>query len=249
MCCIHFIPGLEIWWMILKNNRAPLLCYVKLCASNQIVHQIGEFELTLQSENAQFKSKSAIFWSRVTLQFDVWPWKTIGHLFYVASNFVHHFIAISEFWLELQSGNAQFGSKSMFFVSCDLKIWWMTLKNKRAHHLLSNIKLCASFHHHHMWIATGVSWVLTSATFTFDLWPWPFVWTSLRSLVITPKISRWYDDANTVKRVWQTERRTELTIHRAAWSQLKKTSLSANARMCSLLKYTKWTMSMIGKFS
>ena len=26
---------LEIWWMILKNNRAPLLCYVKLCASFQ----------------------------------------------------------------------------------------------------------------------------------------------------------------------------------------------------------------------
>ena len=24
---------LEIWWMTLKNNRAPLLCYFKLCAS------------------------------------------------------------------------------------------------------------------------------------------------------------------------------------------------------------------------
>ena len=141
------------------------------------------------------------------------PWKTIGHLFYVASSFVHHSIAISEFWLELQSGNAQFGSKLMFFVSCDLKIWCLTLKNDRTH-LLSNIKLCASFHRHHMWIETGVtvrkefSWVLTSATLTFDLWPWPFAWTSLRSLVITPKVSRWNDDASTVKKVWQTERRT-----------------------------------------
>ena len=172
------------------------------------------------SQNRRF------FWSRVTLKFDVWPWKTIGHLFYVASSFVHHSIAISEFWLDLQSRNAQFGSKLMFFVSCDLKIWCMTLKNNRAH-LLSNIKLCASFHHHHVWIETGVtvrkgfSWVLTSATLTFDLWPWHFAWTSLRSLVITPKISRWYDDASTVKKVWQTERQTELTIHRAAWSQLK----------------------------
>ena len=24
---------LEIWWMTLQNNRAPLLCYFKLCAS------------------------------------------------------------------------------------------------------------------------------------------------------------------------------------------------------------------------
>ena len=77
-----------------------------------------------------------------------------------------------------------------FFDPCDLQIWWMTLKNNRAP-LLSNIKVCASFHNH-MWIKTGVtvqkrlSCVLTSVTFTFDLWPWPFAWTSLLSLVITP---------------------------------------------------------------
>ena len=46
------------------------------------------------------------FFSRVTLQFDGWPWKTIGHLFYATSSFVHHFLAIGEFKLELQSGNA-----------------------------------------------------------------------------------------------------------------------------------------------
>ena len=67
----------------------------------------------------------------------------------------------------------------------------MTLKNDRAP-LLSNIKLCASFHHH-MWIQPGVtvrkplSWVLTSVTLTFDLWPWTFAWMSLLSLVITPE--------------------------------------------------------------
>ena len=52
------------------------------------------------------------------------------HLLYVASSFVHHFIAISEFELELQSRNAQFGSKSMIFVPRDLEIWQMTLKNQ-----------------------------------------------------------------------------------------------------------------------
>ena len=40
-------------------------------------------------------------------QFDVWPWKTIGHLFIATSSFVHHFVAIGELKLELQSGNAQ----------------------------------------------------------------------------------------------------------------------------------------------
>ena len=69
----------------------------------------------------------------------------------------------------------------------------MTWKNNRAP-LLSYIKHHASFHHH-MWIQTGIrirkrlSWVLTSVTLTFDLWPWPwpFAWTSLLSLVITPE--------------------------------------------------------------
>ena len=108
----------------------------------------------------------------------------------------------------------------------------MTFKNNRAP-LLSIIKLYASFHHH-MWIQTGVtvrkrlSWVLTSVTLTFDLWPWPFAWTSLLSLVITPEnfmMIQWWEhsqkgvtDRQTDR---QTDRRTEKTIHRAAWSQLK----------------------------
>ena len=86
-----------------------------------------------------------------------------------------------------------------FFVPCDLEIWWMTLKNKRAP-LPCHIKLCASFHHH-MWIQTGVTvrkllnWVLTSVSLTFHLWPWPFVWTSLLSMV-TPEnfmIIQWWE--------------------------------------------------------
>ena len=102
----------------------------------------------------------------------------------------------------------------------------MTLKNNRAP-LLSNIKLYALFHHH-MWIQTGVtvrkrlSWVVTSVTLTFDLWPWPFAWTLRWSLVITPEnfmMIRWWEHSQ--KGV--TDRRTDRqnTICRAAWSQLK----------------------------
>ena len=110
------------------------------------------------------------FLNRVTLKFDGWPSKTIGHLFYATSSFVHHFIAIDEFKLELQSGNAQSGSNSAILAPCDLEIWRMTLKNNRAP-LLSNIKLYVSFHHH-MWIQTGVT-VRKRKFGSWPLWPWP----------------------------------------------------------------------------
>ena len=49
------------------------------------------------------------FSARVTVKFDGWPRKTIGHFFYTTSSFVYHFKSIGEFKLDLQSGNAQFG--------------------------------------------------------------------------------------------------------------------------------------------
>ena len=113
------------------------------------------------------------------------------------------------------------GQIRRLLAPCDLEIWRMTLKNNRAP-LLSNIKLYVSFHNH-MWILTGVtvrkrlSWVVT---LTFDIWPWPFAWTSLLSLVITPEnfmMIRWWKHSQ--KGV--TDRRTDWTICRAAWSQLK----------------------------
>ena len=156
----------------------------------------------------------------MTLKFDRWPWKTIGHLFYATSSFVHHFVVIGEFKLELQSGNANLGQIRWFLEPCDLEIWWMTLKNNRAP-LLSHIKLCASFHHH-MWIQTGVtvrkrlSWVLTSVTLTFDLWPWPFAWTSLLSLVITSEnfmMIRWWEHSQKCVTDRQTDGRTDGKYH------------------------------------
>ena len=43
------------------------------------------------------------------------PQKTIGHLFYATLSYVHHFVAIDEFKLELQSGHAQTGSYLTIF--------------------------------------------------------------------------------------------------------------------------------------
>ena len=112
-----FCPcDLEIWQMTLKPDRAPLLYNVKLCASFQS-HQWIQTGVTVWKRSIW--DKICNFLSCVTLKSDGWPWKTTGYIFYAASNFVHHFIAISEFKLELQSGNAHPGSKSMiFFLSC-----------------------------------------------------------------------------------------------------------------------------------
>ena len=120
------------------------------------------------------------------------------------------------------------GQIRRFLEPCDLEIWRMTFKNNRAP-LLNIINLYASFHCH-MWIQTGVrvrkrlSWVLTSVTLTFYLWPWPFALTSLLTMVITPEnfmMIRWWEHGEKGVTDGQTDGRTENTICRAAWSQLK----------------------------
>ena len=143
---------LEIWRMTFKNNRAPLLCYFKLCASfhshwwiqtgvtvrkRPIWVKFGDFSpvwpwnLTDDLEQGKSEGFESCDWPIVrkrpiwvkigdflycvTLKFDGWPWKTIGHLSFAVSSFVQHFIATGEFKLELQSWNAQFGSNSTIF--------------------------------------------------------------------------------------------------------------------------------------
>ena len=229
---------LEIFlWMTSKNNRAPLVYYIKLCASFQSHQGIGT---GVRVRKPSVWVKMDDFLSGVTLKFDN------RHLFYAVFKLCvsfhrHQWI---QTWITVQRRSMRVKNRQ-FFVPCDLEISWMTLKNNRApllHYtmlyaslcshwwiqtgvtvwkhpnwvkindffyphdleiwqmilknnrafLLNNIKLCASFHYH-MWIQTGVmvwnrvSWVLISVTLTFDLWPWPFAWTSHLSLVITPR--------------------------------------------------------------
>ena len=101
-----FVPcDLEIWWMTLnKANLRDLIAATGLVISNWI--QIFNFS------------------ARVTVKFDGWPRKTIGHFFYTTWSFVQHFVAIGEFKLELQSGNAQSGSNSTFFIA--VRPWNLT---------------------------------------------------------------------------------------------------------------------------
>ena len=113
--------GLEIWQMTLKNNRAPLAYDVKLCTSFQS-HRWIQTGVTVRKRSIQVKISD--FLSRVTLKFDGWPCKILGHLSYATLSFVHHLKTIGEFKPELQSGNAQFGSKSAILLPAWL--WKLT---------------------------------------------------------------------------------------------------------------------------
>ena len=120
-----FVPcDLKIWQMTLKNNRAHLLSYFKLCAS---------FHSHLSTQNGVKVQKRQIwvtigdFLSHVTLKFDEWPWKTTGHIFYATSSLLYHSIAFCEIQMKLQSEKKQILVKiGDFFVPCDLEIWQMT---------------------------------------------------------------------------------------------------------------------------
>ena len=135
--------------------------------------------------------------------------------------------------LSYSSETPNLGQIQRFLEPCDLEIWRMTLKNNRAP-LLSNIKVYGSFHHH-MWIQTGVtvrkwlSWVVTSVTLTFDLWPWPFAMTLLWSLVITPEnfmMIQWWEHGQ--KGV--TDRRTSFSMNKpTTWWKSGRVSLVSSS--------------------
>ena len=97
------------------------------------------------------------------LKFDRWPRKTIGDIYHAPRSHAYHFISLHEFKLELLSRNAQIGAKSSIF------------RLARPWNVTDDLEKC----------------VLTSVT--FDLWPWPFTWTSLLPMAITPDfmMMRW----------------------------------------------------------
>ena len=174
---IFFPCDVKIWQMTLKDNRAPLPCYFKLCVS---FHSHLSTQNGVTVRKRQIWVKIGDFLYHVTLEFYRWPWKTIGHLFNATSSFVHHFVSTGEFKLGSPE-TPNLGQIRRFLEPCDLEIWRMTLKNNRAP-LLSYCKLCASCRSH-LCIQTGVTvrkrpiWVKfddfqSRVTLKFGGWPW-----------------------------------------------------------------------------
>ena len=119
-------------------------------------------------------TKMTYFLLPVTLKFYIWHWKTIGHLFYNNSSFMHSFIAIGRFRFELQSGCSNWVKFDDFLPPMTSKFLWMTLKINRAP-LLCPFMLYASFLNHQwkpVWVTVRkqVNWFLNSVTLTFVLW-------------------------------------------------------------------------------
>ena len=95
-----------IWWRYInKVNLTDLIAAAGLV----IFKKKGTSSMLLQAScqpnwSCSLKTPNVVqnfwFFSRVTLKFDRWNRKTIGHLFYVISSTGHHFVAISEFKLD-----------------------------------------------------------------------------------------------------------------------------------------------------
>ena len=118
---VFVLYDLEIWLMTLTCDRAPFLCYLKLCTSFCSKQSI-QTKVIVQKH--LIRVKISYYLPRLTLKFVRWPWKTIGHHYHTISSFMHYFIAICEFKLMLQSGNTQIGSKLAMF--CPVWPWNLT---------------------------------------------------------------------------------------------------------------------------
>ena len=110
---------LEIWRMTFQNNRAPLLCYFKLCASFRS-HWWIQTGVTVLKRPIWVKFDNLL--SCVTLTFDGWPSKTIGHI-----PKQHQAVCIIS--LQCVNSNWSYGLETAKWGHdlCDLEIWPLTL--------------------------------------------------------------------------------------------------------------------------
>ena len=169
-----------------EYNRSPLLCYFKRYAS---------FHSHWLNSNLSYSPETHNLGQNQWFCLALWPWNSTDdhEKQYGTSSMLLQALCVI-LWPLVNSNwsyspeTPNLGQNRQFFLI--MRPWHLILKNNKAP-LLSN-KLCASCHHH-MCIQTGVtvrkwlSWVLTSVTLTFDLLLWPFAWTSLLSMVITPE--------------------------------------------------------------
>ena len=148
-----FLPcDLEIWRMTLQNNRAPLLCYFKLCAAFRshwwILTGVTVWKRPIWVKLRRFLEPCDLEIWQMTLQNNRAP--LLCYFKLCASFHCHQWIQI---WVTVRKRSIWVKIDD-FFLPCDLEIWRMPLKNNSAP-LLYCFKLCASFHCH-QWIQTGV---------------------------------------------------------------------------------------------
>ena len=162
---------LEIWWMTLQNNKATLLCCFKRYAS---FHNPQWIQTKVTIRKRSIRVKISNFLSRSSLKFDGWPWKTIGHLFYVASSFVHHFIVIGEFKLNSPETFNSVQNRRSFLSRVTLKFdgWpWKIIE-----HLFHGTSNCVyhfvAIREFKLKLQSGNTQFGLKSTIFLAVWPW-----------------------------------------------------------------------------
>ena len=128
----------------LENNRAPLLYCFKLRASFH-THQWIQSKFTVRKRSIRVKiddffTRDLQIW-QMTLKNNGAP---VQCYFKLSASFQSHQWIQTKVTVRTRSIRVKIGD---FFVTCDLQIWQMTLKNKKAP-LLCCFKLSESFHSH-----------------------------------------------------------------------------------------------------
>ena len=116
---------IEIWRMTLKNNRTPLLCYIKLCGSFQ-THWWIQNLVTVRECSIPVKIDD--FLSRVTSKFYGWLWKKkqgTSSMLLQALCIISQPLVNSNWNYSPETPNL--GQNRRFFVLCDLDLWPLTL--------------------------------------------------------------------------------------------------------------------------
>ena len=138
--------------MTLKNNRAPLQCYFKICASFRS-HWWIQTGVTVRKPP---------IWVKIDDFLAVWPWNLTDDLQKQQGTSPKHYQDICFISSSYVNSNWNYspetpnlGQTGQFLEPRDLEIWRMTFKNNREP-LLCYFKLCASFRSY-WWIQTGVS--------------------------------------------------------------------------------------------
>ena len=108
--------------------------------------------------------------------------------------------------------------------------------------LLCNIKLCASFYHYMciqpgVTVRKGLNWILTSVTLTLTL----AFYRDITSVIGNGfMMIRWWEHNDNSVTDIQADRRTNWTIHGAAWSQLKMSVDQKCTALCVISSKCQW---------
>ena len=159
--------NLEIELKTLKNNHTETL---KSDPNRQLFGpcDLQIWQMTLKNYRAPLPCPY-----KLCVSFHSHPWIQIGAIVRKRSN-----------WSQIVA----------FISLCDLKIWQMAKKKQGTFFiLLEDVCYPIGVIRKQQ---TEAKFVLTSVTLIFDLWPWPFAWTSFLSLVLLLKIPRWYYNSN-----------------------------------------------------